>query len=264
MEIRTLKDNTEVKFSEGNHSYYVTFPSGFKERPTSVTTILKVAMEDFNIGAMAGRKNLRETQIEEVKIISEDNKYPIHFEELEDFIYWVNDVNKKAMQKWKDGANRGTLVHNYIQDFALNKSPIYDKNENIATLQKAAENWFVDNVTKVHSVEQLVYNRQHHYAGKYDLEATVRDYGRCLIDYKTGSSLSYSAKYPIQLLAYMEAILEEEGGEPFGRLIVHINRDTGVITERYYNKDTYTRDLSVWKSILNIFSYIGKYNKEWK
>ena len=62
----------------------------------------------------------------------------------------------------------------------------------------------------------------------------------------------------------MEAILEEEGGEPFGRLIVHINRDTGVITERYYNKDTYTRDLSVWKSILNIFSYIGKYNKEWK
>ena len=65
MEKRLLKDGTQIKFSEGNHSYYITKSDGKKSRPKSVTGLLKVAFDDFNIGAMAGRKNFLETLVEE-------------------------------------------------------------------------------------------------------------------------------------------------------------------------------------------------------
>ena len=131
-------------------------------------------------------------------------------------------------------------------------------------LQESVLNWYKERVQETLSVEKLVYSKEPLYAGKYDLEAIVKDYGRCLVDYKTGASLSYSQKFPIQLCAYMYCILQEESGNPFGRLIVHINRDTGVITERFYDAKTYVRDLSVWLSIVNISNYTIDYKKEWK
>ena len=264
METRLLKDGTQIKFSEGNHSYYITKSDGKKSRPKSVTGLLKVALEDFNLGAMAGRKNLREALTDYASEISENNKYPIHFEELEEFIEFLKKSNKRGVDKWSAGAHRGTLVHNYIQDYALGKKPILDTDLKIARLQKSTGKWFDASVEKVLSVEKIVYNRAFNYAGKYDLEAIIKGYGRCLVDYKTGSSLSYSVKFPIQLLAYMECILEEESGNPFGRLIVFIDRDTGEITERFYDKKTYTRDLSIWMAILQLASYIDAYKKEWK
>ena len=67
METRTLKDNTIVNFKPSNHTYEAIEPSGIIYEPRSVTGILKVAMQDFGIGAMAGRKNLRETILENRK-----------------------------------------------------------------------------------------------------------------------------------------------------------------------------------------------------
>ena len=113
-------------------------------------------------------------------------------------------------------------------------------------------------------MEKLVYNDSPRYAGKYDLEADVGEHGRCLVDYKTGASLNYSQAYPIQLVGYMYAYLNQNSGNPFGRLIVFINRDTGDIEERYYSPKTYVRDLSVWLSIVNIHNYTIDYKKEWE
>ena len=256
MEKRLLKDGTQVKFSEGNHSYYITKNDGKKDRPKSVTGILKCALEDWNMGAMSGRKNLRETLLENMDYTKQYSE-----KEFEEFL---KDTNKKAVQKWTDAGNRGTLLHSFIQDYAMGKNPVLDTSIDIARLQKAVQQWFDNKVEQTLSIEKIVYNRAFNYAGKYDLEAIIKGYGRCLVDYKTGSSLSYSTKYPLQLLAYMECILEEEGGNPFGRLIVFIDRETGEITERFYDKKTYQRDLSIWISILNIASYADAYKKEWK
>jgi len=249
-----LQDGTIIKFNEGNHQYTV-IKGNESYKPRSVTTILKVAFDDFNIGAMAGRKNLRETILENINL---DKKYLK--KEFEEFL---KDTNKKAMQKWKDGANRGTDVHNWIQDYAGAIERPYSSDDSIAKLQKSAKDWFDSRVRKVYSVEKLVYNDSPRYAGKYDLEADVGDYGRCLIDYKTGSSLAYSQKYPIQLVGYMYAYLNQNPGNPFGRLIVFINRDTGDIEERYYSPKTYQRDLSIWLSIVNIHNYTIDYKNEW-
>jgi len=67
MESRTFKGIT-IKFSEGNHQYYVD-DNGKKIRPASVSGIIK-GNDGFGIGAMAGRKNFLETLVEE---FSDDN-----------------------------------------------------------------------------------------------------------------------------------------------------------------------------------------------
>ena len=187
----------------------------------------------------------------------------LEFKDEKDLYNKLNEIKKKSMQKWKDGANRGTEVHNWIQDYAGAIERPYSNDDSIAKLQKSAKDWFDSRVRKVYSVEKLVYNDSPRYAGKYDLEADVGDYGRCLIDYKTGSSLAYSQKYPIQLVGYMYAYLNQNSGNPFGRLIVFINRDTGDIEERYYSPETYQRDLSIWLSIVNIHNYTIDYKNEW-
>jgi hypothetical protein len=255
MEEQLLKDGTIIKFNEGNHQYKVI--KGDKEyKPRSVTGILKVAFDDFNIGAMAGRKNLRETLLENMDYTKQYSE-----KEYEEFL---KDTNKKAVQKWKDGADRGTAVHDYIQSYAEGKKPTLSEDIGIAKLQKSTQDWFNSRVNTVFSVEKLVYNASPMYAGKYDLEAEVGEHGRCLVDYKTGASLNYSQAYPIQLVGYMYAYLNQNSGNPFGRLIVHINRDTGDIEERYYSPKTYVRDLSVWLSIVNIHNYTIDYKKEWE
>ena len=170
MEKRLLQDGLEVRFSEGNHSYYITKPDGKKLRPKSVTGILGVAMQDFNLGAMAGRKNLREALTEYASAISQNNKYPIHFEELEQFTEFLKKSNKRGVDKWSEGATRGTLVHNYIQDYALGKKPVLDTDPKIARLQKSTVKWFNASVEKVLSVEKIVYNRACNYADKREGE----------------------------------------------------------------------------------------------
>ena len=255
MEEQLLKDGTIIKFNEGNHQYKVI--KGDKEyKPPSVTGILKVAFDSFIVGSMAGRKNLRETLLENMDYTKQYSE-----KEYEEFL---KDSNKKAVQKWKDGADRGTAVHDYIQSYAEGKKPTLSEDIGIAKLQKSTQDWFNSRVNTVFSVEKLVYNASPMYAGKYDLEAEVGEHGRCLVDYKTGASLNYSQAYPIQLVGYMYAYLNQNSGNPFGRLIVHINRDTGDIEERYYSPKTYVRDLSVWLAIVNIHNYTIDYKKEWE
>ena len=51
----------------------------------------------------------------------------------------LNEIKKKSMQKWKDGANRGTDVHNWIQDYAGAIERPYSNDDSIAKLQKSAK-----------------------------------------------------------------------------------------------------------------------------
>ena len=258
METRTLKDNTIVNFKPSNHTYEAIEPNGIINEPRSVTGILKVAMQDFGIGAMAGRKNLREALMDNRKLITDNTYTKKQFEQV------LKDINKIAVAKWASGANRGSEVHDFVECYAKGLEPKFSSDEHIAMLQESVLNWYKERVIKALSIEKLVYSKEPMYAGKFDLEADVKDYGRCLVDYKTGASLNFSQSYPIQLCAYMYALLQEDSGAPFGRLIVHINRDTGVVKERFYDKETYQRDLSVWLSIVRVSNYTYEYKQEWK
>ena len=112
METRITQDKTIIGFKEGNHTYEIIEPNGIIHKPRSVTGILSVAMQDFGIGAMAGRKNLRETILENRKMFSDFTYTEKEFETL------VKDLNKIAVAKWSSGANRGSEVHDFIECYA--------------------------------------------------------------------------------------------------------------------------------------------------
>jgi hypothetical protein len=73
-----------------------------------------------------------------------------------------------------------------------------------------------------------------------------------------------SNKQNLQLLAYMECILEDKGGNPFPRMVVIIDRDSGEIMTRTYDTKNYQRDKSIFLQIINLNNYTHDYAKEWK
>ena len=107
MEIRKFK-NIEIKFSEGNHRYYVN-DNGTKISPSSVSGIIK-ADDGFGIGAMAGRKNYLETLVEELP-----NTNMLRINDITDLQEKLFDIKKLAERKWTNQAMIGTIIHNWIE-----------------------------------------------------------------------------------------------------------------------------------------------------
>ena len=259
METRTLNDGTTVKHKPSNHTYEAIDAKGIITVPTSVTTIMKPVFSDFGMAAAAGRKNLRETLID-----SMDYEQTYKWNKTS-FTKYLKEASRNAVGVWTASSARGSEIHDFLECYAKGLKPKFSTDDHIKMLQSNMLDWYKERVEETLSVEKLIYSKEPLYAGKYDLEAVVKDYGRCLVDYKSGSAsaLVFSEKWAIQLAGYMHAVLQEEHTNEFGRLIVHVNRDNGVVTERYYSPKTYRRDLCVWLNICNIHQFIKDYKKEW-
>jgi len=264
LEKRVFADGI-LTFHEPTHKYQFVKNDGEIIEVRSVTSHFSI-LGSFNIGAMASRKAFRTTFMEEIEL----NKM-YQWQYKKDVEGFIKDISKKSADVWKKASERGTKFHWLMEQYAKGIKPVYDEDESIAKMQKAGIDWFDANVESVLSSEVLVYNKEHHYSGKYDLECILNDgRGRVLLDWKTGSIENYkrlpdmSNKQNLQLLAYMECILEDKGGNPFPRMVVIIDRDSGEIMTRTYDTKNYQRDKSIFLQIINLNNYTHDYAKEWK
>lgn len=264
LETRIFADGT-LSFDPIKHKYIFTFNNGETIEVRSVTSHFSV-LGSFNIGAMSARKGMREVFMEEIEL----NKL-YSWQYKKDVESFIKDISKKSADVWKKAAERGTAVHWVLEQYSKGIKPVYDTDESIAKMQKAGIDWFDANVEKVLSSEVLVYNKEHNYSGKYDLECILNNgRGRVLLDWKTGSVANYkrlpdmSNKQNLQLLAYMECLLEQEGGNPFNRMVVIIDRESGEIMTRTYDTKNYQRDKSIFLQIINLNNYTHDFAKEWK
>ncbi len=261
MESRKFK-NIEIKFSEGNHRYYVN-DNGTKINPSSVSKIIK-GDDGFGIGAMAGRKNFLETLVEELP-----NTNLLRVNDLTDLQEKLFDIKKIAENKWKSAAELGTVIHNFIESYLRGNMAEsgyhkgHDERDNqIRLMQYPIYEYLNANVKKVHAVEYLVYdNTVLPYAGKFDAYIDHRVHKECLVDWKTVTKKSVTKLWRIQLCGYMYALCNELGREPFNRLIVAIDKDTKEIKEYLYDTDSYVRDLQIWKNYLQIHSFLNEKKK---
>ena len=265
LEKKLYPDGSMLTFHEPTHKYQHIAVDGTVTPVRSVTSHFSV-LGSFNIGAMSARKGLREVFMEEIEL----NKM-YQWQYKKDVESFIKDISKKSADVWKQASLRGSAFHLTMEKYARGISPVYNDDESNAKLEIAGIKWFDDNVESVLSSEQLVYNHEHHYSGKYDLECILNDgRGRVLLDWKTGSIENYkrlpdmSNKQNLQLLAYMECILEDKGGNPFPRMVVIIDRDSGEIMTRTYGTETYTRDKSIFLQIINLNNYTHDFAKEWK
>ena len=264
LEKKLYPDGSMLTFHEPTHKYQHTTPEGVVTDVRSVTSHFSI-LGSFNIGAMSARKGMREVFMKEIEL-----KKLYSFEYKKDVESFIKDISKKSADVWKQASSRGTAVHWVLEQYSKGIKPVYDTDESIAKMQRAGIAWFDENVESVLSSEQLVYNHEHKYSGKYDLECILtNNRGRVLLDWKTGSVANYkrlpdmSNKQNLQLLAYQECILQD-GGNPFPRMVVIIDRDSGEIMTRTYGTETYTRDKSIFLQIINLNNYTHDFAKEWK
>jgi len=261
MEVRKFK-NIEIRFSEGNHRYYVN-DNGTKINPSSVSKIIK-GDDGFGIGAFAGRKNYIETMIEELP--KDDLFKDIPLIDLQEKLF---ECKKMAENKWKSAAELGTTIHNFIENYLRdNMAEVgyhegYTERDNqIRLIEYKLYEYLSENIEKVHAVEYLVYdNSILPYAGKFDAWIDHKKYGECLVDWKTVTKKSVTKLWRIQLCGYMFALCNELGREPFNRLVISINKDTLEIKEHLYDTSSYVKDLQIWKNYLQIHSFLNEKKK---
>ncbi len=259
MEIRKFK-NIEIKFSEGNHQYYVN-DNKKKIRPSSVSGIIK-GNDGFGIGAMAGRKNYLETLVEELP-----NSGLLRVNDITDLQEKLFDIKKLAEKKWTDQAAIGTAVHNWIEGYLkgdMAEQGYYKGHDNranhIRKMQYALYDYLVAKIGVLYKAEHLVYdNSILPYAGKFDAWLEHKKHGECLVDWKTVTKKSSGTLWRIQLAGYMMALCNELDRKPFNRLIVAIDKDTMEIREYVFDVESYKKDLEVWKHYLQIHQFLKDY-----
>jgi hypothetical protein len=110
----------------------------------------------------------------------------------------------------------GTRIHDVVAYILIGKiaSAGVDLYPEVEPFLESFRTWANENIEQVHAVEKVVGGKQFGYAGRMDLDCTLKDVGRCIVDFKTQAVKEGKPKYwlewPKQLAAYREASLPED------------------------------------------------------
>jgi hypothetical protein len=115
-----------------------------------------------------------------------------------------------AKAQVKAAAEFGRRIHGACEAINLGRfdNPLLS-DKAIAPFSDYYREWFMKNVVRIYSTEQVAVNNLLGYAGTYDLFAEVKDLGSCLLDIKTQKTRQKPMFYDtweMQLAAYKETI----------------------------------------------------------
>lgn len=124
----------------------------------------------------------------------------------------VVDLVKNAPNEVRDAAaHRGTLVHALVEATALGQTPSVPPE--LKGFINSWVNWVSDYHVAFEVSEGTVYNREHGYAGTFDLIAYTTSLGRILVDYKTGKDVYPEAAKQLTAYRHGEFIGLPDGSE---------------------------------------------------
>lgn len=142
----------------------------------------------------------------------------------------IQDLYNQARFAYKQTSYKamsiGSLAHNYIEavvDHRLNDAPLPERPVNLQANASIDEcfRWFQEHDVRPIAAEQIVYSRDHHYAGTLDLYAEV-DGVPAVVDWKTSKGIYES--YHLQAAGYVMA-WREMGYDVECAYIVRIPKD---------------------------------------
>lgn len=219
----------KIVFYPNSHRYRLDGRKDYLVSTTSVTGV--VGGDKTNLLTNWAQNQYQKAMLRWLETAQE----PIHKIEIEEAI---NLCRSAAEQEKDKAAEIGTVVHDYAEAYgkamqAGEPAPDLpaDANEQMYRGIEAFLKWVRDNEVKFLETERLVYSKKHEYVGTLDLLAWVND-KLTLVDYKT-SKYVYD-EYYYQTAGYKMAWEEEPGNAKVQKvMILHFDRDTGMVTEHY-------------------------------
>ncbi len=143
-----------------------------------------------------------------------------------EFVKWL----KNLPIDMRDAAGElGTMVHDICEDHMLGVgAAILDLPKDVAQRVKQFLAWEKEMNPTYIAVEGIVFNREHGYAGAFDILADVPGHGRFIIDIKTGKGVYGSAA--LQQTAYRHGEFIAVGTDEYpmievdGAMILHLQK----------------------------------------
>lgn len=129
---------------------------------------------------------------------------------------WVKRVGEEEATKIRNmAASRGTKVHLMCEDYVSNK-PEYVKGKmpDAISLFKQIQPWLDENIEYVYNIEIPLHSKVLKAAGRCDLVAKLKQYGNCIVDYKTSTNEKkeqWIGNYFLQTTAYAQMVKEMYG-----------------------------------------------------
>lgn len=111
--------------------------------------------------------------------------------------------------KKKTAGDKGTWVHDWIEDYVSGKTKTLPINEDLKKAVIDFKKWYDNSQIKTIEAERILYSKQYHLAGKTDWIGEL-DGKLTILDWKTGSGI-YLEQF-LQLGAYV-LMYEEETGQ---------------------------------------------------
>jgi hypothetical protein len=160
---------------------------------------------------------------------------------------WRGNIgNAEADRIAKDAGDHGTAVHAACEAIA-NGDTLLPYPPGVVEPAEAYYAWFNANVQEVLACETRLASVTHRYAGTVDLVVRLMTGDVAVIDLKTSSVVDPS--FALQIEAYRQALLEQDGIEATRRLVIHMPRKTpGKLDVLEFPQDEALHD---WRAFLS-------------
>ena len=190
-------------------------------------------------------------QTEAIKAAAEYPRYD--GEEEKDYIARILDLSK---QKSRDAANRGTVIHDWIESFYAQEF-VPDMPRYVKAVDEAITAHFG---SQLWIPEQSLVNAQEGYGGKCDLYAKpTHSFDGVVIDFKTTEKspgeLTFYLEHTLQLAAYREVLA------PSARCAnVYINGETGEVAIYEHQEQDLRDGYQMFLHLLGLYKLKNKLN----
>lgn len=264
---KLYKGEIEVKFSEGNHRYYI----NGNPAPQSVSKIIGV------LGKGEGLINwmINQAVTEQSERIIGALKAGTAIDDI--FIAGLRQIAKQKSEKVRDeAADEGTAVHKLLEQwlmegmakgeagiFIVTKESIdrlheilRDKPEALHMSIKQFGNWCISKNAAFTASEKIVYSKRYEYPGMIDC-ILMTGWGTKKVkkhvgDFKVRGGIYEETR--LQLAAYQQADQEETGVKYDSRLVFRYGRKDGQFTGDFeaLEYDKFKVDFKAFENCLNI------------
>lgn len=175
----------------------------------------------------------------------------------------IEDACNQYNVKRDEAATKGSLVHQWIEDFIHGKNPPTPTDVNVKNGVLSFLKWKTENDVKFVESETRVYSKKYEYVGTADVIFTLGKEGHKVThmgDWKTSAAVYF--EMVMQVSAYQEAYTEEHGTVFGDKYILRLDKDTGNFESHKFAKEDHAEHFKGFLACLQLKELVKAWDKE--